>query len=239
MISGARLLPGKAAISYVRSLGGNREATIVGTRMMTNVPNAALVNGMTAHADETDDSHAASNTHPGCGIVPAALALAERNRASGMSLLRAVALGYDVSSRLTMSLGAAHFRRVGHLTHAFGPTFGSAAAAAALCRLNASQVRHVLSYASNQASGISTYPRDTEHIEKAFVFGGMPARNGATAATMVASGCSAVDDVFSGERNFFIAYDERARTGVTPRPEELTRELGKTFEIVNTNIKRW
>jgi 2-methylcitrate dehydratase PrpD len=94
-------------------------------------------------------------------------------------------------------------------------------------------------YASQQACGSSTYPRDTEHIEKAFVFGGMPARNGATAATMVASGCSAVDDVFSGERNFFIAYDESARTGITPRPEVLTRELGKTFEIVNTNIKRW
>ena len=239
MISGAKLLPGKAAIGYVRSLGGNREATIVGTRLMTNVPNAALVNGMTAHADETDDSHAASNTHPGCGIVPAALALAERNAASGMALLRAVALGYDISSRLTLSLGAANFRRVGHLTHCFGPTFGAAAAGAALCRMNANKVRHVLSYASQQACGISTYPRDTEHIEKAFVFGGMPARNGATAATMVASGCSAVDDVFSGERNFFIAYDESARTGVAPRPEIMTRELGTTFEIVNTNIKRW
>ena len=239
MISGAKLPPGKAAINYVRALGGNRDATIVGTRLLTNVPNAALVNGMTAHADETDDSHAASNTHPGCGIVPAALALAERNRSSGTALLRAVALGYDISSRLTISLGAANFRRVGHLTHCFGPNFGAAAAGAALCKLNPNKVRHVLSYAAQQACGISTYPRDTEHIEKAFVFGGMPARNGATAATMVASGCSAVDDVFSGERNFFIAYDESARTGITPRPEVLTRELGKTFEIVNTNIKRW
>jgi len=239
MISGVKLPPGKAAVDYVRSLGGNRAATIVGTRLMTNVPNAALVNGMTAHADETDDSHAASNTHPGCGIVPAALALAETNRASGTALLRAIALGYDVSARLTIALGAASFRRVGHLTHCFGPNFGAAAAGAALCRLSPGKVRHVLSYAAQQACGISTYPRDTEHIEKAFVFGGMPARNGATAATMVASGCSAVDDVFSGERNFFIAYDESARTGVTPRPEELTREVGKTYEIVNTNIKRW
>jgi 2-methylcitrate dehydratase PrpD len=239
MVSGAKLLPGKAAIKYVRSLGGNKEATIVGTRLMTNVPNAALVNGMTAHADETDDSHAASSTHPGCGIIPAALALAERNRASGTALLRAIALGYDVSARLSISLGAAHFRRVGHLTHCFGPNFGAAAAGAALCGLSANQVRHVLSYASQQACGISTYPRDTEHIEKAFVFGGMPARNGATAATLVASGCTAVDDVFSGERNFYIAYDESARTGVAPRPEEMIRDLGKTYEICNTNIKRW
>jgi 2-methylcitrate dehydratase PrpD len=239
MVSGAKLKPGKAAINYVRALGGAKDATIVGTRLMTNIVNAAHANGMTAHADETDDSHAASNTHPGCGIVPAALAIAERNRSSGTALLRAVALGYDVSSRLTLSLGAANFRRVGHLTHCFGPNFGAAAAGAALYRLNPNQVRHVLSYASNLACGISTYPRDTEHIEKAFVFGGMPARNGATAASMVASGCTAVDDVFSGERNFYIAYDESARTGVTPRPEEMVRSLGKTYEIVNTNIKRW
>jgi len=75
--------------------------------------------------------------------------------------------------------------------------------------------------------------RDEEHIEKAFDFGGMPARNGIAAATMVAHGFSGVEDVFSGERNFFVAY------GRAPRPEELTRELGSTYEIMNTNIKRW
>ena len=93
---------------------------------------------------------------------------------------------------------AAEFRRVGHLTHAFGPTFGSAAACAALARLNANQVRHVLSYAAQQASGLSTYMRDTEHVEKSFMFGGMGARNGVTAAMLVQAGWSGVDDVFSG-----------------------------------------
>jgi len=239
MVSGAKLLPGKMAISYAKTLGGRPEATVVGSRVLTSVVNAALANGMSAHADETDDSHAASVTHPGCGIVPAALALAERERRSGTEMLRAVALGYDVSARLTMSLDAAEFRRVGHLTHAFGPTFGSAAACAALARLNANQVRHALSYAAQQASGLSTYMRDTEHVEKAFEFGGMPARNGITSATMVAAGCTGVEDVFSGERNFFIAFDESRRTRRAPDPEILVRDLGKTWEIVNTNIKRW
>ena len=240
MVSGSRLLPGRMAISYVKTLGGKREATVVGSRLITSSVHAALANAMCAHADETDDSHAPSLTHPGCGIVSAALAMAERVGRDGDTLLRAVALGYDVSSRLTLSLGGADFRQTGHLTHSFGPTFGAAAASAALLKLDADQVRHVLSYTAQQVSGISTYPRDTEHIEKAFDFGGMAARNGVTAASMVAAGCTAVEDVFSGERNFFVAYDESRRSGrPAPQPQILVRELGKTYEIMRTNIKRW
>jgi 2-methylcitrate dehydratase PrpD len=239
MVSGAKLLPGNAALRYARSLGGTKQATVVGSRLVTNAVIAALANGMSAHADETDDSHAASMSHPGSGIVAAALALAEREHATGTALLRAVALGYDVSSRFNLAVGPQGFRSVGHLTHGFGPTFGATAAAGSLCRLNTRQVRHALSYASQQVSGLSTYPRDTEHIEKSFCFGGMPARNGVTAATMVASGCTAVDDVFTGERNFFVKFDESARTGFTPRPELLIDQLGSRCEVINTNIKRW
>jgi len=239
MVSGSKLLPGRMAIAYTKTLGGVREATIVGSRSMTSAVNAAFANAMLAHADETDDSHAPSLTHPGCGIVSSALAMAERGGRDGASLLRAVALGYDVSSRLSMSLHGAEFRAVGHLTHSFGPTFGAAAAASALARLAPDQVRHALSYTAQQVSGLSTYMRDTDHIEKAFDFGGMPARNGVSAATMVAAGCTGVDDVFSGERNFFIAYDESGRIGKAPVPETLLRGLGTEYEIMNTNIKRW
>jgi len=93
MVSGSRLPPGKNAISFVRTLGGAREACVVGSRIVTAAGNAALANGMLAHADETDDSHAPSLTHPGCGIVPAALAMAEREQRNGAAFLRAVALG--------------------------------------------------------------------------------------------------------------------------------------------------
>jgi 2-methylcitrate dehydratase PrpD len=231
MVSGSRLLPGRKAISYVKSLGGAKEDCVVGSRIVTNAVNAALANGMCAHADETDDSHAASLTHPGCGVVPAALAMAERQRRGGGALLRAVALGYDVGCRLTLSLDPYRFREAGHSTHSFGPTFGAAAAAAALAGLKAPQVRHALSYAAQQASGISCWMRDPEHIEKAFDFGGMPARNGVTAAAMAAHGLSGVEDVFSGERSFFVAYPGEAQA--------LIRGLGETFEILNASIKRW
>jgi 2-methylcitrate dehydratase PrpD len=233
MVSGSRLLPGKKAIGYVRTLGGRPEACVIGSRLTITAEHAALANGMLAHADETDDSHAPSLCHPGCAIVPAALAMGERGRSTGARLLRAIALGYDVAARLNMSLNAYQFREDGHSTHSFGPAFGAAAAAGSLAGLAYDQVRHLLSYTAQQASGISCWMRDEEHIEKAFDFGGMPARSGVAAAAMVAHGMSAVEDVFSGERNFFVAY------GRAPQPEVLIRELGATFEVMNTNIKRW
>jgi len=75
--------------------------------------------------------------------------------------------------------------------------------------------------------------RDSEHIEKAFDFGGMPARNGVAAATMVAHGFTGVDDVFSGERNFLEAYS------AAPDPAQLAEALGERFDILGTNIKKW
>jgi len=239
MVSGSRLLPGRKAIAYVKLLGGSPEATVAGSRCVTNAVNAALANGMLAHADETDDSHSPSLTHPGYSVVPAAFAMAERHHCSGAAFLRAVALGYDVCARMGLALGGIAFHGTGHTTHTFGPTFGGAAAGAALAGLAPGQVRHVLSYAAQQASGVSCYARDQDHVEKAFDFGGMPARNGVAAATMVAAGWTGVHDVFSGERNFFVAYDESRRMGKAPDPAALARDLGKVYEVTNTNIKRW
>src|SRR5712692_8887335 len=91
MLSGSRLPPGKKAISFAKTLGGTKEASVVGSRIVTAAANAALANGMLGHADETDDSHSPSQTHPGCGVVAAAFAMAERERASGTALLRGAA----------------------------------------------------------------------------------------------------------------------------------------------------
>jgi len=234
MVSGTRLLPGQRAIAYVKTLGGVREACVPGTRIVTNVVNAAMTGGMLAHADETDDQHALSVLHPGAGMVPAALAMAEREKAGGTALLRAVALGYDIGVRVALSLGGAEFTAAGRDTHGFGCTFGAAAAAASLARFNADQVRHLLSYAAQQASGVSNIAQDLEHIQKAFQYGGMPGRNGVAAATVVATGWTGVDDVFAGDKNFFFAYGTAKAD-----PETLARGLGETYEIVKSNIKRW
>jgi 2-methylcitrate dehydratase PrpD len=233
MVSGSRLAPGRIAISYARGLGGVKEATIAGTRIVTSAGNAAFANAMAAHADETDDSHQPAFYHPGCAVVPAALAMAEREHASGSALLRAVALGYDIGCRFNSALGAMRFHLAGHSTHSFGALFAAAAAAGALARLDVHRMRWLLSYAAQQAAGVSCWMRDPDHVEKAFDFGGMPARNAVAAATMVAHGLTGVEDVLSGERNFLFAFDAEARAA------ELARGLGAEYEIVNANIKKW
>jgi 2-methylcitrate dehydratase PrpD len=233
MISGSRLRPGLFAIEYAAKLGGVKQSSVVGTRVLASSVNAALANGMLAHADETDDSHAPSRTHPGCAVVPAALAVAEAQHASGDDLIKAVVLGYDVAARVNYALGPDAFASAARSTHGFGGTFGAGAAAGALLKLDAASARHLLSFCAQQASGVSSNVRDPDHVEKAFDFGGMPARNGVTAATMVAAGMSGVDDVFAGERNFLEAYAPE------PDPERLSEGLGECFEIMGTNIKKW
>jgi 2-methylcitrate dehydratase PrpD len=233
MVSGSRLLPGRRAIAYVEALGGRREAAVAGSRIVTSAANAALANGMLAHADETDDSHVASHTHPGCAVVPAALAAAEKVRAGGAAFLRAVVLGYDVGCRLTRALDVDALTAAFRSTHSFGGTFGAGAAAGGLFGLKPVQARHLLSYCAQLASGCTANVRDSEHVEKAFDFGGMPAHHGVLAATMVAAGFTGVDDIFSGERNFLDAF------APFPHPEELCAELGQRYEIIHTNIKRW
>jgi 2-methylcitrate dehydratase PrpD len=234
MVSGSRLKAGEMAARYVEGLGGKPQATVIGTSMLTSTVNAALANGMAAHGDETDDSHLLGRFHPGCGIVPAAFATAELAGRSGNDVLRAVALGYDIGARLIFALGFGKLYTERNSTHTLATTFGATAAAAAMLRLDATGVRHAFSFAAQQASGVPYWERDREHVEKAFDFGGMGARNGVTAATMIATGFTGVDDFMGGTKNLFTAVG-----GEKPVPGELTAELGKRYEVMNTSIKKW
>jgi 2-methylcitrate dehydratase PrpD len=234
MVSGSELPPGRAALALARAQGGRAAATVVASGLTLGPMDAALVNGVLAHSDETDDSHGASQSHPGASIVPAAFALGEDLQVNGERYLRAVTLGYDVGPRLTMALGGPTFRNEsGRSTHAYAGTFGSAAAAACVAGLTAQQMRWVLDYASQQAGGYAVWGRDSDHIEKGFVFGGMPARNGVTAAVLVRAGWNGVDDVFSGDDNFFRVNAPKGD------PRVLIEKLGERYEVVNTDIKKW
>ncbi len=234
MISGSDLPPARAALKFARDYANDSTATIAASNMTANPIEAALVNGMLAHSDETDDSNEFSQSHPGCAVVPAALAAGEKFGADGAHFLRAVTLGYDIGPRVTISFGAVKFRDTSHkATHAIAGLFGAAAAAGSLAKLDAQQMRWLLDYASQESSGIGAWARDTSHIEKSFVFAGMPARNGVTAALVVQSGFTGVDDIFSGPDNYFEAYAPDAQ------PELMVEQLGQRYEISRTNIKKW
>jgi 2-methylcitrate dehydratase PrpD len=133
-----------------------------------------------------------------------------------------------------MALGGVTFRNQTHRsTHSIAGTFGAAAAAGCIASLTAEQMRWLLDYASQESSGFAVWERDTDHIEKRFVFAGMPARNGVTAATLVRSGFNGVDDVFSGADNYF---QINAPGG---SPDTLVDRLGERYEVTRTDIKKW
>lgn len=234
MVSGSELAPGKFAINFARAHSAEKVATVAASDVVCGAIEAAFSNAMLAHSDETDDSHAPSESHPGASIVPSAFAAGEQFNINGSRFLRAVALGYDVGTRVTMTVGVGGFQTATHIsTHALAGTFGSAAAAGCAAGLNARQMRWLIDYASQQASGIKTWQRDTDHIEKAFLFAGMPARNGVTAALLVQAGATGVDDVLSGQDNFLADYAPQAD------PAKLIEKLGERYEITRTNIKKW
>jgi 2-methylcitrate dehydratase PrpD len=231
MISGARLPPGEMAIKFIRTQGGTAECCVVTTNIVTSAINAALANGMCAHGDETDDFEPVTKAHPGSSVVPAALAMAERDGRSGAELLRAVALGYDLGCRFLMALGPDHVRGTHRAAEGTSATFGSAAAAASLARLDETGMRYALSYAAQQVSGLWSWVNDADHIEKAFDFGGMGARNGVTAALVVQAGFTGVRDVLDCEHNMFVALSTQAK------PEEMVAGLGSRFFVEESAIK--
>jgi 2-methylcitrate dehydratase PrpD len=231
MVSGAHLKPGEMAIRFAQAQGGTAEASVLTTDIKTTAINAALVNGMFGHADETDDFEPVTKAHPGCSVVPAALAMGEREGRSGTELLNGVALGYDLCCRLLLALGPDLVRGSHRSAEGTSSTFGAVGAAASMARLDEKGMRHALSYAAQQVSGIWSWVRDAEHVEKAFDFSGMGARNGVTAAIMAQLGFSGVWDVLDGEHNVLIALS------TAPKPEEMIAGLGSRFFVTETAIK--
>ena len=231
MVSGSRMTPGMMSVKYVRSLGGQPEASVIGASFRTTTINAALANAMCAHSDETDDFEPVTKAHPGSSVVPSALAVGEKEGRSGQDFIRAVALGYDLACRLLMALGPDLVRGSHRSAEGTASTFGSLGAAASLARLDEKRMRYAISYSSQQVSGLWSWVKDQDHIEKAFDFAGMGARNGVTAVSMVQSGMTGVYDVLDGTHNLFIALS------TNPQPEQMLAGLGSRFYVTETAIK--
>jgi 2-methylcitrate dehydratase PrpD len=233
MLSGTALDVGERAVKALPSFAGLPEATVFGQRQKYPAYWAAMFNAMLAHADETDDSHESSKIHPGCGIVPTALAMAQRERRSGMDVIRAVSAGYDVGARLVEALGAMALNTAGTSSHAFGALFGTGACASVLAGFDAAQARRLLSYLAHESSGLSCWMAEHDHVQKAYVFGAMGAKNAITATALVQAGWTGLDDALQGPRTLFEA---RARPGPG---RSLAEPLVLGAEILGSNIKKW
>jgi 2-methylcitrate dehydratase PrpD len=231
MVSGARMKPGEMGLKYVRRVGGESQASVVSSKFRTTAVNAAFANAMCAHSDETDDFEPVTKAHPGSSVVPAALAMAEREGRTGNDLIRAVALGYDLGCRLLMALGPDLVRGTHRSAEGTASTFGALGAAASLARLDETGMRFAISYSAQQVSGLWSWVKDKDHVEKAFDFAAMGARNGVMAVDMVQAGLTGVSDVLDGTHNLFIALSTQ------PKPEEMLAGLGSKFYVTETAIK--
>jgi 2-methylcitrate dehydratase PrpD len=239
LIVSSQLKPAQLARNFALFHGGKTgPAHLLTTNHTTRLVDAIFANAITAHAAEINDFCPSAFVQPGPPIISTVFAIGELIKASGEELLRAVIAGYEITCRFPKALGLGNLQTAGLSSHSVGPTFGAAATAASLLKMPPELIRYVLAYCVQQASGSFNWLRDEEHVEKAFLFAGMPARNGATAALLVHHGFTGVSDPFAGSPNWlfnstFIGLESDLNK------EKLVHNLGIDFELPLVGYKRY
>lgn len=206
MVVSAPLKPARKAHEFALFNGGQASvAHLLTTDRTTTLLDAIFANAITAHAAEINDFCPSAFVQPGPPVLSTVVAIGETIGSSGLEMLKAVITGYELACRFPKALGTTNLQTAGLSSHGIGPTFGSAAAAASLLKMPIESIGHVLAYCVQQASGSFNWLRDGEHMEKAFLFAGMPARDGASAALLVHKGFTGVEDPFKGTPNWLMS----------------------------------
>src|SRR5438876_1739376 len=231
IVAGSTVKGSEIVRDYVRSVSDRKEATAIGAgSLMTSAAHAALLNAASGHAMDYDDTQLSTTpdrtfgllTHPTVPALAAALAVAERRRASGAAFLEAFLVGFEVECKIAEAIDPEHYNRGFHSTGTIG-TFGGAAAAAKLMNLPSAQVRHMLTIASSMSSGVRVnFGSMTKPLHSA-----RAAENGVVAAELASRGFTGGDDGLDGQWGFFQVFGG----GVDlDRPIPV---LGRPYTIVN------
>jgi 2-methylcitrate dehydratase PrpD len=206
---------------------GAPEATIAGMPLRVPVEDAALANGTAAHALDYDDVQASLSGHPSAPVLAAALALAEKQRASGAALVLAFVIGVEIEAKLGRALNPAHYEVGWHATSTLG-TLGAAAAVAKLLGLPAEQTAHALAVAATMAGGIkANFGTDCKPLHV-----GHAARCALEAAALARAG-------FTGNPRALEHVDGFGSThggGAKPAWELATAGLGAPHEVADPGI---
>jgi 2-methylcitrate dehydratase PrpD len=225
-LAGSLEPPAAMAQQYVATLGVSGQATVF-PRGRSSASGAGLANGVASHILEFDDIHKTSTVHAAAPVISAALAVAEREHADGRAFLLAVTLGYEAALRIGEAVNPSHYR----YWHPTGTaaTFGAAAAAGSLMRLNAAQMLDALGSAGTQAAGLWEFNADgamSKHLHP-----GKAAFNGILSADLARLGFTGATRILEGERGFFRAmsdsYDET----------RVTDGLGEAWKITENCYK--
>ena len=235
MVSGSELAPGRFAIKFARAHSAEKVATVAASDVVCGAIEAAFANAMLAHSDETDDSHAPSESHPGASVVPSALAAGEQFNIDGSRFLRAVALGYDVGTRVTMTVGVGAISNCDPHQHARA---GRHLRIGRRCRLRrrferaadalADRLRVAASFRNQNLAA-----RYGSHRK------GVPVRRNARAQRRHGGVCwfkpAPPASTMSSRARTISSPITRRR----PIPAKLIDKLGERYEVTRTNIKKW
>ena len=218
--------PSNIIASVVKEMAGIEEASIIGMGFKTSCMNAALANGVIGHSVELDDIHEGALIHPAVTVVPAALAIAERENKCGKVLITAVALGYEVAIRIGRSVNPSHYK-FWHPTGTCG-TFGAAAAAGKILGLEERGMTHAFGIAGTGASGlIEVFGTMSKPLNA-----GRAAMSGVMATLLAQKGFTSSSRILEADTRFLRATAESFDI------EKVTKKLGSDFEVMHNIFKR-
>lgn len=223
----------RVAVKYAKSLGGPKESTILNVGGKVPAVSAALANGVMGHCLELDDDHNIMIGHPGVPVLPACLAVAERERASGKQFLLSVVLGYEAVIRTGMAVksGVKHFHHRGFHSTGTAGVFGSAVATAKLMNMNQKQTATAIGLAAGFSSGLLEGILSGAWTKR--LNAGWASHSGVAAATLARAGFNAPMNMLEGFNGWYSAYALSDNTDLA----QITAELGTRYEIVNTSYK--
>jgi len=227
MLAGSREETAARARRLIEHRRGLGEASIVGTSLRASIEDTALANGVAAHALDYDDVQASLSGHPSVPVLPPALALAERERASGQDLLTAFVVGVEIEAKLGRAVNPAHYEVGWHATSTLG-VFGAAAAAGTLMRLSPDRMAHALALAGSMASGIkANFGTDGKpwHV-------GHAARCGLEAAQLAAVGFTGNPAALEHGDGFGSTFG----AGMKPMWDLTVLDLGAPHEVADPGI---
>ncbi len=225
-IAGAEEPAARITREQCRLLGGEAQARVLGTSHRLRVTDAALVNGISCHALDFDDTHVPTILHPTTPLYAAGTALAEWRGSRGIDLLAAHALGYELAARTSNALYPEHYDAGWHMTGTTG-TLASAAVAIRLLDLEGATATHCLSIAATQAAG---HREQFGTMTKPF-HAGRAAQAGVWAGLLAAGGFTGAPDPLQGRRGMFAVMSSAST------PADLVEGLGQKWQIFDNGVK--
>lgn len=221
MFAGIDAPAGPPMLAYLDTLAAGGPSTVIGSPTKHLGQHAALANGTFGHALDADDGHRGASAHPGVTVIPAALAAAEKQEATGEELIAAIVAGYEAICTTAEAVQPSHRERGFHGTATCG-CFGAAAAVASLLDLDAEATTHALGLAGTQAGGLFEFLADGSEAKR--FHAGRAAMAGVLAGDLAAQGLDGPTAIIEGTDGFARAFADESDLGVF-------ESLGDPFEI--------